>query len=74
MPIYEYQCENCGGITDALRKISEADMQIQCEHCHSTNTRRTHSVFAAGSSESLVPGLPTGGGCRCGNPHGPCGL
>jgi len=32
MPIYEYQCENCGEITEALQKFSDAPL-TDCSHC-----------------------------------------
>lgn len=79
MPIYEYQCEECGHVTESLRRMSEADESQACESCGSKKTQRQHSVFAAGSGESNMPAgecpLPMGGGCGCcGNPQGSCGL
>lgn len=32
MPIYEYQCDACGGIFEALRKLSDPPL-IQCRLC-----------------------------------------
>ena len=32
MPIYEYECENCGQIQEALQKISEKPL-CTCKHC-----------------------------------------
>ena len=32
MPIYEYQCEQCGKTKEVLQKISE-DPLSTCEHC-----------------------------------------
>lgn len=32
MPIYEYQCDQCGEIEEALQKISEAPL-VQCKKC-----------------------------------------
>ncbi|MFW6060382.1 MAG: FmdB family zinc ribbon protein [Phycisphaeraceae bacterium] len=77
MPIYEYACEQCDAVTEALRKMSEADEPIVCEKCGSDRTKRAHSVFAAGSGDgggdmSLPVGGP--GGCPCGDPNGPCNL
>ena len=48
MPVYEYTCAACGHVTEALRKMSEADAPIACESCGKPETRRSHSVFAAG--------------------------
>jgi putative FmdB family regulatory protein len=32
MPVYEYQCTECGQIEEALQKISEAPLET-CSHC-----------------------------------------
>jgi len=32
MPIYEYQCEKCGGIIEALQKFSDKPL-TKCKHC-----------------------------------------
>lgn len=76
MPLYEYQCEACGKITENLRKMADADAPATCESCGSDKTRRIQSVFAASGGGSQ-PGMSLpmgggGGGCGCGNPHGPC--
>jgi putative FmdB family regulatory protein len=75
MPIYEYVCQQCGKVTEALRRMQEADAAIACEHCGSEQTCRDHSVFAAGSDTgSAGAELPIGGGCACGDPNGPCAM
>ena len=33
MPIYEYECSECQRKTERLRRMSEADDSIVCEHC-----------------------------------------
>lgn len=33
MPIYEYQCKDCGNRLEALQKISDAPL-TQCPNCH----------------------------------------
>lgn len=35
MPIYEYQCGDCGHRMEALQKISDAPLQV-CPGCHSS--------------------------------------
>lgn len=74
MPVYEYECRECGAITEMLRKVAEADTELSCERCGSTHTHRVHSVFAPASREPSTPDLPMGGCTHCGNPDGPCGL
>jgi putative FmdB family regulatory protein len=66
MPIYEYQCKDCGDIFDALRSMSQADNPIACEHCHSMKTtRKVSAAFAhsAGSNGGSV--MSSGGSSGC---------
>ena len=35
MPIYEYQCENCGETTEVLQKFSDAPLS-ECPNCRGT--------------------------------------
>ena len=32
MPLYEYQCAECGGIEEAIQKFSDAPLTV-CRHC-----------------------------------------
>jgi putative FmdB family regulatory protein len=74
MPIYEYECEKCGGVTESLRSMSQADEPPACESCGHKKTRRLQSEFAAGGSKADEPSLPMGGCGRCGDPNGPCAM
>ncbi len=76
MPIYEYECEKCNHITEALRPMAQADEPLICESCGNSKTQRRHSEFAAGASKGAARGeMPPMGGCgRCGDPNGPCGM
>jgi putative FmdB family regulatory protein len=74
MPIYEYACQSCEHVTEALRSMRDADEPIACDKCGSVKTRRMHSVFATGGSSSDSHSLPMGGCGRCGDPNGSCGL
>ncbi len=71
MPLYEYQCQDCGQRFEALRSMSDADKPIRCECCQGINTRRQPSVFRAQSGGKVLAGM---GGCDCGNcSGGTCG-
>lgn len=61
MPLYEYQCKECGYRFDALRPIKDADQPIVCNHCESNHTERQISVFFAQSGGRVVAG--SNGGC-----------
>jgi putative FmdB family regulatory protein len=62
MPLYEYQCKDCGFLFDALRPIKDADQPIVCKQCESEHTKRQISVFFAQSGGRVVAGN-NGGGC-----------
>jgi len=76
MPMYEYVCEDCQKITEALRPMAQADDAIACQHCNSRKTHREHSVFAAAGTGSAgrSTSLPMSGCCPCGKNQGACGM
>ena len=43
MPIYEYQCQACGQILDALQKINDAPLK-KCPHCGKPKLKRLLSA------------------------------
>ncbi len=76
MPVYEYACPTCAHVTEAIRRMAEADAALPCEKCGAP-AKRQHSTFLAESAKPATTsqpwaGGPGGGGCGCGNPHGPC--
>ena len=44
MPIYEYECAECGRIEEALQKISDKPL-VRCSHC----TGRLHKLVSHSS-------------------------
>ena len=76
MPIYEYECCDCEHVTEAIRRMDQADTPMTCEKCGSEKTARMHSVFSAGSSAGGGGGempMPPGGACgTCGGMPGSC--
>jgi putative FmdB family regulatory protein len=45
MPIYEYKCEQCGNVEEALQRISD-DPLTTCEHCSGKLHKLiSHSTF-----------------------------
>ncbi len=59
MPLFEYQCDDCGAIFEALVRSQEGD--VRCPQCDSLRVRKRLSLFAAPSSTRSV-GCSTGGG------------
>jgi putative FmdB family regulatory protein len=76
MPIYEYQCKDCGEKFDKLIRSMGSSEDVECPKCRSAKTARALSVFAVGgegakSSAGADDGGPMCG--RCGGP-GPCAM
>jgi len=58
MPIYEYQCQECGEEFEKLvRSISSAP-EVQCPRCGGKKVKKAFSLFGTQSSSS--GGLSTG--------------
>ncbi len=66
MPLFEYQCKECGHVTTFLEKPG-ARKPHPCEKCGSAETERLLSAFAAHGGEGA-----SGGGASC--PTGTCPL
>ena len=67
MPIYEYKCEQCGSRYEQMRRMTDADRDLECPECKSTAIKRQLSAFATSTSSSSA--VPAGG---CGKPQ--CGM
>jgi len=48
MPLYEYRCQECGKQYEMLRKMQDADRELECPECRSEAVERLFSTFAAG--------------------------
>ena len=59
MPMYEYRCQDCGKLYEQLRRMSDADRDLECPHCASAKVERQLSCFAAGGCNA-----PAGSGFR----------
>lgn len=66
MPLYEYECEDCGEQFETLVSRSSRD-SVECPECGSGSTRRLQSTFAVGSTKQpqsdAMPSCP-GGTCN----------
>ncbi len=53
MPIYEYECDQCGESFEKMVRFSEADLTPVCPECASTATHKKISkVVSLGGSDS----------------------
>jgi putative FmdB family regulatory protein len=61
MPLYEYECGNCGHLFERLRAMNED--APACPTCESDRVMRRISMFAAStSSDGFRSSAPSGGG------------
>jgi putative FmdB family regulatory protein len=61
MPLYEYNCNDCGEKFELIVRFSEADKLPTCPKCESSDTHKKLSqVSSFGSAISTSP-LPSGG-------------
>ena len=51
MPIYEYRCAACGGLSSTYASISEAQSTLTCEHCGAADAKRVISRTSYHRSE-----------------------
>ena len=56
MPMYEYCCESCGKSFEQLRRMSDADRDLECPECRSRNVARLLSTFATGGCSPSAGG------------------
>jgi putative FmdB family regulatory protein len=72
MPLYEYQCAQCGHVFESLvRKAGEKPSA--CPQCGSKKLNKQFSTFSAGSSEGIDFPSCSSGTCSTGAcPTGTC--
>jgi putative FmdB family regulatory protein len=73
MPIYEYECRDCGHAFEVMRSMSDADKAVACEKCKSRKTTRQLSLFNASSGGKALTGHDSGCGHCSGGHCNSCG-
>ena len=72
MPLFEFECQDCGTVNEAL--VNRGEPPPDCEECGSSNVRRRLSTFAIGGKQCAGVGAcerwPDGGPSEC--PPGRC--
>ena len=71
MPIFDYQCKDCGTTYDIFHKVREVQEDILCPSCNSQNHQRlisapNFSTGAKASPDQCSNGLGSGCGCAGG--------
>jgi len=62
MPVYEYECKECGYVMRILRPVSEMDnySDLVCDKCDSPELIRKFSGFSIGLEKKTADTCPTG--------------
>ncbi len=70
MPIFEYDCRDCGRHFEVLVRGHE---ETHCPACSGHNLAKALSTFAVGAGGQTATTAPVGAGAcgRCGDPRGP---
>lgn len=67
MPIYEYECNQCGKTFDFFHRTQSDSETVRCPECGASNVQRLLSTFSTSSE-----GKTQKGGSNC--PTGQCPL
>jgi putative FmdB family regulatory protein len=70
MPIYEYQCAQCGERFEVRQSIGEDGSKLSCPKCKAQNPQRLFSSFFSPSSSTSEPSEISYPTCTTGT----CGL
>ena len=68
MPIYEYECDQCGESFEKMVRFSEADLTPACPECASTATHKKISKVVSLGASSW--GGASSSGSSCGSQGG----
>jgi putative FmdB family regulatory protein len=72
MPIYEYECKECGEPFEKMVRFSEADFLPACPKCESKETRKKISAVVSFGSSGY--GMVSASGSNCGSAGGSGGF
>ena len=51
MPLYEFQCDDCHGVSDIYFRTTSDTPAVRCRHCGSETVRKRMSAFTSPLSE-----------------------
>ena len=59
MPLYEYECIECGARFEVRRNLADRDSEVECSKCGAKHPLRVFSSFctcsSGGSGASRIP-------------------
>jgi len=67
MPLYEYHCSECDEAFEKMVRFSDNDLNPECPHCHSRETHKQISTFAARIAGASGATVSSGSNCSTGS-------
>jgi putative FmdB family regulatory protein len=67
MPIYEYECLDCGERFEVLQRMGEGATNLTCPKCGENRVTKQFSTCASASSGTQTSAASFGGGCGPGS-------
>ncbi|MBI3789076.1 MAG: zinc ribbon domain-containing protein [Ignavibacteriales bacterium] len=71
MPVYDYQCSECGKTYDVFHKVREITEDVICPSCSSTKYKKLMSAPSIAMSGSSSTDFSSSSSCE--SPGGCCG-
>lgn len=67
MPLFEFECEECGERYEELLRSSSATDEVSCPKCGSARAHRLQSGFSTSCSQGSGKAASSGAGSSCGS-------
>jgi len=61
MPIYEYECKDCGKVFEKIQPARAKKKGLPCPKCNGKETERIMSCFSSGSRTKTQTACPPAG-------------
>ncbi len=68
MPLYEYQCRDCGHRFEVLQRMGAGAEGLDCPSCGDERLEKLLSTFSAASSGGAAAAATAATGAGCGAP------
>jgi putative FmdB family regulatory protein len=65
MPLYEYQCTECGHRFEVLQRMGEGADGLTCPRCHAPRLDKKFSTFASSAGSSPTSAAPAAASAAC---------
>lgn len=67
MPLYEYQCSECGHRFEVLQRLGEGSDGLTCPECGRASANKQFSTFSSSAAAGGAGSTAAGGGCGAGS-------